>query len=634
VEHRCSIFICVINTTDYMTLRSDLETLARAHFTTLTAAEVKICHAASNGELAFCGPSDDQNHPTNDPDKAGQWGTERHIKADLIRWLCVTAKEQVDPSGIQIFGARLIGALHLSHVTVPFPLAFACCQFSGEINLEGAHTRTVSFVKTFVGSIFADGAVIQGAVFLRDGSHCSGELRFTSAQIEGQFNCSRGILERAGGPSSDGSLAALILDGAVVNGAVLLRDGFRATSEVRMLRARIGADLDCEAGWFSGSKNPSDDYLSPALDVDGVTVGGSIYLRHGFRADGLVKLLGARIGLNLDCMGGEFNSAPREKLSGTRESLGADLAIIEGSALLSEGFLATGLVRFISSRIGGDLRCTNATFQSGLVVERARIDGTLYWRDIAVQATTQLDLMNTTAGSLSDDQASWPTAGYLQLHGFSYERISLSSPKAVQTRLGWLARMKQFSRQPYRQLAHVLRDEGDDTGARRVLFGMEHLRRQEENRGWLAYIRNTAFRVTIGYGFYPGRALLGLLILVVFGFSFYVGGYFAGSIAPTDKDAYGSFRKNNQLPPNYGSFHAFLYSLENSFPLVKLGQADRWQPDPDPQWQCKASRSPSRILCLITSPATMGVLRVVQICFGWFLATMGVAAVTGIVRKE
>ncbi len=242
------------------------------------------------------------------------------------------------------------------------------------------------------------------------GSRCSGELRFTSAQIEGRFNCSRSVLEREGGPSNDGSLAALILDGAIIKGAVLLRDGFRATSEVRILRARIGADLDCEAGSFSGSKNPSDDYLGPALDVDGVTVCGSIYLRHGFRADGLVKLLGARIGLNLDFIGGEFNNAPREKLSGTGESLGADLAIIDGSALLSDGFVATGLVRFISSRIGGDLRCTDATFQSGMVVKRATINGTLYWRDITVQATTQLDLMNTTAGSLCDDAASWPAA--------------------------------------------------------------------------------------------------------------------------------------------------------------------------------------------------------------------------------
>lgn len=619
-----------------MALGRDLETLARAHFTNLTAAEVEICRAASNGELALCAPSDDQNHPTNDPSKAGQWGTGRHIRADIIRWLCVTAKEQVDPSGIQIFGARIVGPLHLSHVTVQFPLAFVCCQFSEEINLEGAYTRTVSFVKTFVGSIFADGAVIQGAVFLRDGSHCSGELRFTSVQIEGQFNCSRCILERVGGQSSDGSFAALILDGAIVKGAVLLRDGFRATSEVRMLRARIGADLDCEAGSFSGSKNPSDDYLSPALDVEGVTVGGSIYLRHGFRADGSVVLLGARIGLNLDCIGGEFNKAPREKLSGTGESLEADLAIIEGSALLSDGFLATGLVRFISSRIGGDLRCTNASFQSGLVVERATINGTLYWRENKIQRNTQLDLMNTTAGSLCDDEASWPTAGNLQLHGFIYGRISLSSPREVEARLDWLRRLNQFSTQPYQEFAKFLRSQGSQLGAQRVLFRMEDRRRGLEDHGWLARVWGIFLRLTVGYGYYPSRpALWWLAFLTVLGFVLFWAGYYAGNMVPTEKEAYSTFQNDRRTPPYYGSFHALTYSFENSFQIVKLGQADRWQPEPYPQSFAGQSEQ-----CLpwffrsIISPWFLLRFRWFQIVAGWFFTTLALAGVTGIVRKE
>lgn len=73
-----------------------------------------------------------------------------------------------------------------------------------------------------------------------------------------------------------------------------------------------------------------------------------------------MKLIGAHIGLNLDCLGGKFYNAQRERISGTGESLGADLAIIEGSALLSDGFFATGLVCFTSWRIGDDLRSTNA----------------------------------------------------------------------------------------------------------------------------------------------------------------------------------------------------------------------------------------------------------------------------------
>jgi len=618
-----------------MIVGGDLENLARVRFADLTAAEVKICHAASNGELAFCGTSEDQNHATNDPSKSSQWGAERHVRADLVRWLCVAAKEQVDPSGIQVFGARIVGVLHLSHVTVQFPLAFACCEFSDEIVLEGAHTRTLSFVKTFLGSIFADGVVIQGAVFLR-GSHCSGELRFSGAQIEGQFDCSRSVLAREGGPSSDGSLAALILDGAVVNGAVLFRDGFRATSEVRMLRARIGADLDCETGSFNGSMNPSGDYLGPALDTDGVTVGGSIFLRHGFRANGLVKLLGARIGLNLDCIGGDFNNAPSLGLSGTGESLGADLAIVEGSVLLSDGFSATGLVRFISSRIGGDLRCTDAAFQSGLVVERSTINGTLYWRGIAIQETTQLDLMNTTVGSLSDDEASWPIASRLQLFGFVYGRISVSSPRQIDARLNWLARLNRFSPQPYQQFAKFLRSEGSQLGAQRVLFRMEDRRRELEDRGSLARMRSVFLRLTVGYGYYPSRpALWWLAILTVVGFALFWAGYYAGSMVPTDKEAYLAFQIDRRPPAYYGTFHALVYSFESSFQIVKLGQSDRWQPDPNSYRSLYQGRGPlAGYFHRIISPQTLLRFRWVQIVSGWFFTTMALAGVTGIVRKE
>lgn len=620
-----------------MSSGNDLETLARARFTNLTVAEVKICQAASNGELAYCGLTDDQNHPTNDPSKASQWGGDRDIRAELIRWQCVTVKEHVDPSGIQVFGARIVGDLHLSHVTVQFPLAFGCCQFSGEIVLEGAHTRTVSFVKTFLGSIFADGVVIQVAVFLRDGSHCSGELRFAGAQIEGQFNCTRSILERVGGPSSDGSLAALILDGAVVNGAVLLRDGFRATSEVRMLRARIGADLDCETGSFNGSKNPSGDYLGPALDTDGVTVGGSIFFRHGFRANGLVKLLGARIGLNLDCTDGHFDNAPRQGLSGTGESLGADLAIVEGSVLLADGFSATGLVRFISSRIGGDLRCTDATFQSGLVAERTTINGTLYWRDITALDSTQLDLMNTTVGSLSDDAESWPIAGRLQLFGFAYGRISVSSPRGIEARLDWLARLNRFSTQPYQHLAKILRAEGSQLGAQRVLFAMEDKRRKLEDRGWLASVWSAFLKLTVGYGYYPSRpALWWLALLTLLGFVLFWAGYNAGNMVPTEKEAYSTFEQDRRPPSYYGNFHALIYSFENSFQIVKLGQADHWQPDPYPHSYGRQNNEQrlARFFLQVISPWFLLRFRWFQIVSGWFFTTLALAGITGIVRKE
>ncbi len=104
-----------------------------------------------------------------------------------------------------------------------------------------------------------------------------------------------------------------------------------------------------------------------------------------------------------------------------------------------------------------------------------------------------------------------------------------------------------------------------------------------------------------------------------------------------------------QVPPNYPRFHPFVYSLENCVPLVKLGQAEFWAPDPG---VLQRERAPAtltgRLLWpravwnsvlrgvnyLAESPTFVQLLLWIQILLGWVLATLFVAGVTGIVRKD
>jgi hypothetical protein len=163
---------------------------------------------------------------------------------------------------------------------------------------------------------------------------------------------------------------------------------------------------------------------------------------------------------------------------------------------------------------------------------------------------------------------------------------------------------------------------------------MEGLRRQKEDRGRLARLWSSILRLTIGFGYYPGKSLLWLLVLTVLSTGLTWGGWAVGSIAPSDKDAYGPFKQSGALPLHYERFYPPVYALENSFPLVKLGQAERWQPDPNPQWQCSPPKCSSRLLCWVLSPAFLQWFRWGQICLGWFFTTMFVAGVSGIVRKN
>jgi hypothetical protein len=130
--------------------------------------------------------------------------------------------------------------------------------------------------------------------------------------------------------------------------------------------------------------------------------------------------------------------------------------------------------------------------------------------------------------------------------------------------------------------------------------------------------------LVVGYGYYPMRALLGLAILVLLGWGVYSGARAAGMMVPKDPQAYAYFKQNGKLPAFYEPLGPLVYSLENSLPLVKLGQTDYWRPDPAPASPAEWMNSPRFLF---------GFLRL-QILLGWILATLFIAGVTGIVQKD
>jgi sRNA-binding regulator protein Hfq len=673
------------------TQNTGLETLARARFTKLTAAEINLLQAAPKGEFAVCGPNMNDDDPANDPSKAEKWGEDRQIRADLIRWLCVDrqAKELVDPKGIQAYGAKIPDALDLSFVTVPFPLTLQHCRLMDEtkligteipeLNLEGSRVRSIGASRIHVkGSVFlhngfraegevrvlgaqmggdldcrnatfknppqahvagtglalaADHAVVKGGVYLRNGFHAEGEVRFLGAQIGGDLDCDGATFKNPLQLGVPGTGLALAADRAVVHGSVFLGGGFRAEGKVRLPRAQVEGDLDCSNATFENPPQPGVDGTGPALSLDRAVVEGNIFLRDGFRSEGEVRLLGAEIAGTLDCSNATFENPLQPGVARSGLALAADRAVVTGSVFLCDGFRAKGEVRLLGAQTGGNLECTGPTFSGKLNAGRAAIKGAFLWTSLADPAGTKLDLTNASVGALDDDAKSWPSTGNLFLDGFVYQRIS-GGPRDAESRLKWLARQDPFAPQPYRQLAKVLRDEGNDDGARLVLFEMERRRRKQEDRGWFARVWSRILRSTIGYGYDPEKALWWLAGLSVLGLILFWGGYAAGSIAPTDNVAYSSFKQNSHLPPHYETFHASIYSLENALPLVKLGQVDRWQPDPDRHWECKPAKWVPSPLCVALSPTPLRWFRWAQICLGWILATLFVAGVTGIVRKD
>jgi len=123
----------------------ELISMAREVFVDLTAPEENFLRANAEGRVPnFCvGPEKD-----NDPANADQWGPERTIRADCIRWLCVTAKARplIIGNRLRAMGAKIEGALQLDYSTIDFVVAFRCCSFTGKISFEGTSLLSLDFL--------------------------------------------------------------------------------------------------------------------------------------------------------------------------------------------------------------------------------------------------------------------------------------------------------------------------------------------------------------------------------------------------------------------------------------------------------------------------------------------------------
>jgi hypothetical protein len=213
-------------------------------------------------------------------------------------------------------------------------------------------------------SLNLSGAEIGGEAHLRHDFESLGKIDFTAAKIARDFSCEGARLSNPG-------QTALDCEGATVGGSVLLRARndtalFSAVGEVRFPGAKIGGEFNCEGGRFA---NPGQ-----ALNCDGVTVGGRTLLKHldeneniQFHATGVVRFIGAKLNGGLECAGGVFDWAPPPPpaIPPRRPvALYCDGAQVGGDVFLTDGFRARGEVSLIGIVINGDLGCDNGYFEN------------------------------------------------------------------------------------------------------------------------------------------------------------------------------------------------------------------------------------------------------------------------------
>ncbi|MDO5613271.1 MAG: hypothetical protein Q4G14_08525 [Paracoccus sp. (in: a-proteobacteria)] len=408
--------------------------------------------------------------------------------------------------------------------------------------------------------------------------------------------------------------------------------------------------------------NLTGSHLLGTLSADRLEAKGSVFLRR-ITSEGEIRLLGAKLGGDLDCDGATLNA--------TDNALSADMLEAKGSVFL-RGITSAGKIRLLGAKLGGDLDCGGATLNArgdALDLQGARIDGAWFWRNNAKSVGT-LNLETATIGTICDDPACWPTE--IRLNRCQYGAFVGKGVSAAE-RIDWLSRMTpqaydtEFWPQPYEECARVLREAGHGADARDVLIEKERLQRavrqQRLRRAYRAggrfhfapYLQSLGYAVadgllkyTVAYGRKPLQAAVPLLFLLLIGANIFAISALAGQIKPNLPQIQrapewvgcaipqGQSRGN---PPvqgraltgqtqmacflsqpeaaSYPRFDALVYSADTLLPIVSLEMQSYWIPDdrkPFGGW--------ARLYLWL------------HIMSGWGLTLLAVAGFSGLVKSD
>jgi hypothetical protein len=243
--------------------------LARARFGSLSAAELAVVRSAPRRELAWVGPDSNPDNPANDATHGDQWGAERSVRASLLRWVYTDPEVRglVDPSGLGIAGARIIGPLDLSYVKAETPITLVRCYIPDGIDLTFSHLQSFEIRASSTGPISADQSELAGDLAVRFGTY--GPLSLFRSRIGGNLDCT--------GATVLGNVDETVnaVESRIAGDAVF-HDGFTTDGVVDFRLARVGQSLSFHGALFSGMADTG-------LNAERAVIGGTLYwvdIRH------------------------------------------------------------------------------------------------------------------------------------------------------------------------------------------------------------------------------------------------------------------------------------------------------------------------------------------------------------------
>lgn len=482
------------------------------------------------------------------------------LRASFLLDLFLGNYDKFHPRRVVISRALVEGLLDLDYCESRLPLVFSQCIFSNGISMRNSIIPELILIKCEVHRfLYAQGSEVGSNVYLVDGFKAEGEVNLAGASLGGALFCD-GIFGKG---LNAGHLRTEF--------GVRLNNGFKSNGKVNLSDAKIGGGLIC-SGLFIGD-----------LDVSGAEIRKEI----------------------------SFNGTFKNSLIAQNLKAGSD--VIMGADAQTIDFESNGEVNLLKAEISGAL-ALNGSFEKGLNAQNLKTGSDVFLRsefksngvvnlgDAEIGRSLILKgemiailLDNADVRGVLEDLQKWPHRG--SINGFRYHAIeSVGDTHNWKTGLNWVKAMtelEEFSPQPYEQLMSVYRRMGHTIWARNIGFELEK-KRSKEFKGWQWLTWRPWYgilRLTIGYGYKPFRFVPWALGLVMTGFFLFSSGHYESvskyapaclenEWIPSEADALESqsWRQDREPPPDYLPFNPLIYSLEATFPVLPLGQLEKWHP--------------------------------------------------------
>ena len=239
-----------------------------------------------------------------------------------------------DDKRIEVVGAWLEGRIDLRDATVRGSLWFYRCVFDASPRLDGAHIGgSVSFSDCLLAGLRAEACTFAGGLALNSGCTVRSEVHLARATIGNDLDCER-LRLRSSERSTSLPRRRLMADGAHIAGDAILAGGFESDGDVRLVGVRVDGDIRAQGARLTGSID-SEGQRGNALNLDQVRVAGRVCLDRGFSAAGTVRLRRARIDGDLDCNAAAFDVFGDTSFNGNAPALLLDRAKVGGSLVLT-----------------------------------------------------------------------------------------------------------------------------------------------------------------------------------------------------------------------------------------------------------------------------------------------------------